>query len=115
MVVPFGFGKLHICVCVCVHFKYILASYCFCFSNLGFAVTQYEADQARYSFFLYRAVFVSAIGISALFSLVIPVKVYLISLSVMFLMFAPLHLMATHCSDPRPYVFNEVPIYFIDE
>ena len=93
----------------------ILAIYCFCFSHLGFAVTHFEADKAKYSFVLYRTMFVSAMGFSALLSLVIPVKVYLIALCAMFLTFAPLHLMTTHCSDPRPYVFNEVPIYFIDE
>ena len=98
-------------VCMCV----LQAYYCFCFSYLGFAVTYYEADKAKYSFVLYRTMFVSTIGFSALLSLVIPVKVYLITLCAMFLMFAPLHLMTTHCSDPRPYVFNEVPIYFIDE
>ena len=85
------------------------------FYNLGFAVTCFGEEHARYSFAIYRIVALVAMGFSALLSLVISVKVNLIILCAMFLIFAPLHLMITCCSDPLPYIFNEVPIYFIDE
>ena len=82
---------------------------------IGFAVTYFEEEQTRHSFSMYRMVLLFAMGFSALVSLMIPVKVNLIILCAMFLMFAPLHLLITCCSDPRPYTFNEVPIHFIDE
>ena len=98
-----------------VHLTYNYVFYCFYFLNVGFAVTCFGEEDAKYSFSIYRMVLLVAMGFSALLSLVISVKVNLIILCAMFLMFAPLHLMITCCSDPLPYVFNEVPIYFIDE
>ena len=82
---------------------------------IGFAITYFEKEQTRHSFAMFRMVVLVAMGFSALANLMISVKVYLIILCAMFLMFAPLHLMVTYCSDPCPYIFNELPVYFIDE
>ena len=68
-----------------------------------------------HSFVVYRVVYLFGIGSSTLLNLALPVKLNLIILCAMFLIFAPLHLMITCCSDPRPYTFNEVPLFFIDE
>ena len=94
----------YVCMLVTTHFY-----------NLGFATTCFEVEKTMHSFGLYRIIFLCAMGISALFSLVITVKVNLIILCAMFLMFAPLHLMISCCSNPRPYIFNEIPIHFLDE
>ena len=75
------------------------------FYNLGFAATCFEVEKTMHSIGLYRIIFLCATGISALLSLAITVKVNLIILCAMLLMFAPLNLMISCCSNPRPYIF----------
>lgn len=85
------------------------------FFNIGFAVTWCKEEKTTHSYVVYRVVYLFGIGSSTLFNLALPVKVNLIILCAMFLIFSPLHLLVTCCSDPLPHVFNEAPIYYIDE
>ena len=78
--------------------------YCSYYYNLGFAATCFEVEKTMHSIGLYRIIFLCATGISALLSLTITVKVNLIILCAMLLMFAPLHLMISCCSNPRPSI-----------
>jgi len=81
----------------------------------GFAATYFEEKNTRYSFAMQWTMFQFGMGSSALLSLMLPVKVNLIIVGVIFLIAVPLHLIAICCFVPLVHKVYEMPTFFVDE